>query len=505
MHSTKICTGVTPPASRHLRCSTQPQQHVMDTLIFVYSSLTWLSHALFGFVGLLRSFRFTVACGCLDTAACQLVAWHQKMWSAYLSVSACVKFARNSHPSSVSHVCTLVPEMLIFILDWKMQLLPKAMAPACVMLTARSTVLRKRAAFPPRGLMCIKVSMKSACCAMRLHAVAWPCLISVSFLSCSAFSSYRLPTFAMASFSFRNCSRGPETAPRQPQPFPNGIHRVTFNPPPTLFLRCRLLQKASSSNNDEITYFAALVPSFLQLWSYPATKTHMLFQQGSHCGTIPKYLALPKVNLEVERLGLRLRCREHVRRLPSLRRVCLEQLLDQCHRLFFGYCNRAIWLHNQLKASLLVTQIGFCLDLSRTTPTRPGPHPTLDNTIPYSNCNPCHLPYFPLQSSCCRISDTFFQSFASQALVNASGTSGWTSSNSSAMAKDACWQKWCTTWSFVSLQPQTLQRLRPCFTFLSSQICKRVQKNGIAKTKPQPGDAISVHVNNLQVVTLVNG
>ena len=91
----KICTGITPPASRHLRCSTQPQQHVMDTLIFFYSSLsslsilvqsqrwsvqksTWLSHALFG---LLRSFRFTVACGCLDTAACQLVAWHQKMWS----------------------------------------------------------------------------------------------------------------------------------------------------------------------------------------------------------------------------------------------------------------------------------------------------------------------------------------------------------------------------------------------------------------------------------------
>ena len=117
------------------------------------------------------------------------------------------------------------------------------MAPACVMLTARSTVLRKRAAFPPRGLMCIKVSMKSACCAIRLHAVAWPCLISVSFLSCSAFSSYRSPTFAMASFSFRNCSRGPETPPRQPQPFPNGIARVTFNPPPTLFLRWRLLQK----------------------------------------------------------------------------------------------------------------------------------------------------------------------------------------------------------------------------------------------------------------------
>ena len=35
--------------------------------------------------GAIRSFRFTVACGCLDTAACQLVAWHQKMWSAYLS------------------------------------------------------------------------------------------------------------------------------------------------------------------------------------------------------------------------------------------------------------------------------------------------------------------------------------------------------------------------------------------------------------------------------------
>ena len=95
----KICTGITPPASRHLRCSTQPQQHVMDTLIFFYSSLsslsilvqsqrwsvqksTWLSHAFFG---LLQSFRFTVACGCLDTAACQLVAWHQKMWPAYLS------------------------------------------------------------------------------------------------------------------------------------------------------------------------------------------------------------------------------------------------------------------------------------------------------------------------------------------------------------------------------------------------------------------------------------
>ena len=136
----KICAGITPPASRHLRCSTQPQQHVMDSSIVAFLLYPyWSNHNAEVYKNQPDSPMPCSGCsGASDSLSlaaavirllANLLPGIRKCGPHICRVSACVKIARYSHPSSMSHVCKLVPKMLSFILNWKMQLLPKEMAP----------------------------------------------------------------------------------------------------------------------------------------------------------------------------------------------------------------------------------------------------------------------------------------------------------------------------------------------------------------------------------------